>query len=344
MPPTGTDYASYSEVEGWKETPLELCCRTYNNPFLREAIFTGNVNAVSGQTLDFTTSAGTVDLSSLFALGGSFYLEVSSGANEGQRFDIDSASGSIITLATDANLFAATAPYSTLTGAPPASLVGNQVVIRRHWTLGEMFPVPGFGATGDPATADQVQVFVNGQWIIYWLYNDGVLPARWVKTGDNTYADQGAAVIAPGQGLFFNNRTGVTSILAYGEVRANKFIRPLAVGSNLVAGGYPVDQSSTGTLSRAMTRAAGFFGSRDIATADTFYVWNGDSTIGATGYNSYFLNDNAPRTPSVIKWVKVGDASLLVRDAELLLQGDRSVFLRSKYGLNGYTIPSPWTP
>ncbi|MEO8617472.1 MAG: hypothetical protein ABI600_20240, partial [Luteolibacter sp.] len=338
------DHTSYVEVEGWKETALELDCRTYNNPFLREAAFTGTVSSVNGQNLGFATSAGSTDLADLLALGGDFYLEVTSGDNEGHRFDIASASGSILTLATDADLHAASAPYNTLTGNLPVSLVGNQIAIRRHWTLGEMFPPSSFGATGDPATADQVQLFVNGQWIIYWLYNDGVLAARWAKTGDNTYADQGAAVLAPGQGLFFNNRTGVTSILAYGEVRANKFIRPIAVGSNLVAGGYPVDQSPTGTASRAMTSIAGFFGSRDIATADTFYVWNGDSTIGAIGYSSYFLNDNAPRTPSVIKWVKVGDASLLARDAELLLQGNRSVFLRSKNGLNGYTTPSPWAP
>ena len=58
--------------------------------------------------------------------------------------------------------------------------------------------------------------------------------------------NQGASVIPPGQGMFFNNRALVTSILAYGEVRENDFIRPLAVGNNLVGGGYPLDQSATG--------------------------------------------------------------------------------------------------
>ncbi len=339
-----TDHTSHTEVEGWKETALALCCRTYGNAFLHSTVFTGTIAGVTGQTLDLANSAGGVDLSTLFAPGVSYYAEVTSGANTGHRFDIASASGSILTLAVDGDLHAAVPPFNTLTGTLPVSLAGDEIVVRAHWTLAEMFPPSGFSATDDRSTADQVQLFVNGQWINFWLYNDGVLPARWVKTGDNAYADQGAAVIAPGQGMFFNNRAAATSILAYGEVRANDFVRPLAAGSNLVAGGYPIDQPPSGTAGRGMTVAAGFFGSRDIATADSFYIWQGDSTGGATGYDTYFLNNNAPRLPAVIKWVKVGDATLLPRDAELLLLGNRSVFLRSKSGVSGYITASPWAP
>ncbi len=338
------DHTSYIEVEGWQETALGLCCRTYANPFLRSTVFNGTIDGVIGQTLNLTTSAGAVDLGTLLAPGVSYYAEVTVGANDGQRFDIISASGSSITLANDSNLHAAGAPFNTLTGALPVSLAGDQIVVRRHWTLAEMFPPSGFGATDDRNTADQVQLFSNGQWKIFWLYDDGTLPIRWVKTGDNTYANQGASIIPPGQGLFFNNRTAVTSILAYGEVRENDFVRPIAQGSNLVAGGYPIDQSPASLDGRAMTVSAGFFGSRDIATADTFYLWDGDITPGSGGYSSYFLNNNAPRLPSVIKWVKVGDASLLTRNSEVLFKGNASVFLRSKDGLNSYIVPTPWTP
>jgi hypothetical protein len=289
-------------------------------------------------------SAGGINLGTLFAPGVGYYAEVVTGANEGQRFDVVSASGPTITLAADPDLHAAIPPFNTLTGSLPAGLTGDRIVIRRHWTLGELFPPSGFGATDDRNTADQVQLFANGQWSIFWLYGDGVLPARWVKTGDNTYADRGSSVIPPGQGLFFNNRTAATSILAYGEVRGNRFILPVAAGSNLIAGGYPVDQSPTAANGREMTTLAGFFGSRDIATADTFYTWDGDSLPGNSGYSSYFLNNNAPRLPSVIKWVKVGDSSLLSQDAEMLLKGNASVFLRSKDALDGYTIPTPWKP
>jgi hypothetical protein len=46
----------------------------------------------------------------------------------------------------------------------------------------------------------------------------------------------------------------------------------------------------------------------------------------------------------LLRWVKVGDASLAPKDAELLLLGDRSVFIRAKNDILNYVIPSPWAP
>ncbi|MES2440976.1 MAG: SdrD B-like domain-containing protein [Verrucomicrobiota bacterium] len=340
---TTVDHTSYTEVEGWQETALAICCRTYANPFLREAAFTGTVGAVTGQDVSFALSGAGLDLSLLLAPGAGYYVEVTSGDNEGHRFDVVSASSGSLTLANDSNLFENAAPYNTRLGAPPSDLAGDTIVLRRHWNLGEVFPAVSFGATDDRNTADQVQLFTDGQWTFYWLYDDGITAPRWVKTGDNTYSDQAATVLPPGQGVFFNNRAAATSILSYGEVRENDFIRPLAAGSNLIAGGYPIDQSPAAANGRAMTVVRGFFGSRDIATADSIYIWKGDTTAGDSSYTTYFLNNQAPSS-SLIKWVKIGDASLLSRDAETLLPGNRSSFLRSKNGLHGYTTPSPWNP
>ena len=334
------DHKSYTEVEGWKETALDLTCRTYSNPFLRSTRFTGTVTGVAGQTLDLTNSTGSADLATRVA-GGACFIEVVAGDNEGHRFDVASATANTLTLAADSNLFEHAAPHNTLAGTVPANLAGDTIVLHRHWVLADAFPPTDFSATNDRTTADQVQLFAGGQWANYWLCDDGILPPHWVKSGDNTYADQGAAVLAPGQGIFINKRQGPASVLAYGEVRTNGFIRPLAPGSNLVSGGYPLDQSAAG---RAMTIANGVFGSRDIATADSFFVWKGDASLTDTGYVTYFLNNNAPRVPPVIKWAKIGDASLLPRDAEILFLGNRSIFIRSKDGLPGYTVPSPWTP
>jgi large repetitive protein len=344
VPSSGTDHTSYSEVEGWKETPLAVCCRTFNNPYLRETAFTGTVSGVSGQTLTLAASGG--DLTTLLS-GASFFLEVTSGDNEGHRFDIASASGNTVTLANDAALDSYAAPFNTRVGAPPANLSGDTVVIRRHWTLNEVFPPTAFGATSSQATADQIQLFAGGAWKILWLYDENDAdPAtvRWVDAADAGMASQGSAIIPPGQGMFFNNRHSATSILAYGEIRPNDFIRPLAAGSNLVGGGYPLDQSAAGTAGRAMNLAAGFFGSMDFKTADAFYVWNADATIGAGGYNTYFLLNSAPIQPSLIRWVKTGDSTLLASDSAMLLLGNRSVFLRAKNPLPNYTVPNPWNP
>ena len=227
------------------------------------------------------------------------------------------------------------------------SLVGNKLSLRRHWTLNEIFPASGFGATTSQSTADQVQIFSGGAWTIYWLYDSdaaGPVPARWVDAAQSGMDDMGATVIPPGQGMFFNNRHAVTSIFAYGEVRENQFKRPLAAGSNLVGGGYPLDQSANGTRGRGMNLATGFFGSRDFKTADSIFVWKGDTIIGAPGFESYYLLSGAPSQPALLRWVRVGDSALVARDAEGILLGNRSVFSRARNAVPDHTIQTPWNP
>jgi uncharacterized repeat protein (TIGR01451 family) len=338
------DHTSSTEVEGWTVTDLEICCRTYNMPYQRESAFTGTVSEVNGQVLGF---AANDDLDDLLVSGGACYLEVTSGDHEGHRFDLVSANGNTITVANDADLHAAAAPFNTLTGPPPATLVGDSVAVRRHWTLAEVFPPTGFFATGSQSSADQVQVFAGGAWTIYWLYDENdsdPATARWVDTADAGMADMGDIVIPPGQGMFFNKRNLISSILAYGEVRANDFNRPHDSGNNLVGGGYPIVQSLNGPAGRAMNSGTGFFGSRDFKTADSVFVWKADATIGVPGYHTYYLLDGAPVHPSLRRWVKVGDSMALQRDAETLLPGNRSAFVRTQNEIPDYTSPRPWTP
>lgn len=155
--------SSTTDVHGWVETAFGLCCQTYNNPFLQCSDFTGTVdlvNGVVGRNLNMTNSAGDFDLATVLASGVAYYIEVLAGDNEGQRFDVASASGSTITLAPDGVLFAATPPFNTLTTVP-ADLAGDLIVLRRHWTLDQLFNPSGFNATNDPTTADQVQVFAG---------------------------------------------------------------------------------------------------------------------------------------------------------------------------------------
>ena len=111
----------------------------------------------------------------------------------------------------------------------------------------------------------------------------------------------------------------------------------LHAGKNFVGGGYPIAQTATGPGSRQMDPAHGFFGSTDPATADSFSIWLGDATPGATGYDNYYLY-NPGAAP---KLVKAGDATLAPHDADPLFLGDRAVFLQMRNTVNGYTIPNP---
>jgi uncharacterized protein (TIGR02597 family) len=335
-----TQATDTTETLGWVETALGVCCVTYNNPFLRCATFTGTVDSVDGQDLVVTTSAGPFNLASSLEPGESYYVEVTSGENEGRRYDVVSANGGRITLANDSDIHAATAPFNTNAGAPPADLAGDTIEMHRHHLLSGLFPPSGFGATGSQATADDVQVFAGGAWKIYWLYDNGSTK-KWVDAADAGMADAGATVIPPGQGMFFHNRFTPKTLLAFGEVRESDFIRPLQIGSNLVGGGYPINQSINSTGGRAMNIASGFFGSRDFKTADSVFIWKTDETATATGYNTYYLLNAGP---SLQRWVKVGDSSLTVRDGESLLLRDRGVFVRAKNAVPQHKTPAPWTP
>ncbi len=333
------DHTSFTEVEGWTETALGICCRTFNNPYLRAPVFTGTITGVSGQTLSFDNT----DLVSLLIPGAAYFLEVTAGENDGHRFDVSSALASTLTLATDSDLFASAPPFNTLAGPLTASLAGDTVVIRPHWTLGDQFPVSGFFAAGTHTEADQLQFCSGGVWSTYWLYDNGGSP-KWVKIGDGGMSDQSGTVIPPGQGCFVLRRNTATAMLAIGEVRPNDFIHPLLTGSNLVGGGYPIAQSTNGTGGRKMNLTTGFFGSRDSKTADSVFIWKGDSVPGTSGYDTYYLLHRETVVPAQIKWVKVGDATLAPRDAAALLPSDSSVFLRVKADIPSYSVPRPWNP
>jgi uncharacterized protein (TIGR02597 family) len=334
------DHTTFTEVEGWTCTDLEICCQTYNVPYQRETAFTGTISDANGDELAF---ADADSLDTLLASGGSYYMEITSGNHEGQRFEIVSASGNTLTVVGAADIQAAGTSMETLAVLPPASLVGDTVAVRRHWTLDEVYPPAAFGSSNTMKTADEVQIFHGGAWSLYWLYSNGGSP-MWIKAGADSTVNQGTTVIPPGQGMFFNNRHTVATILSYGEVRANNFVRPLEAGNNLVGGGYPVSQSANGSGGRAMNIATGFFGSRDFKTADSIFIWKADSMPQAPGYDTYYLADARSVFPGVLRWVKVGDASLTARDSEVILHGNRAAFVRTRDGVPQYTSPSPWTP
>ena len=336
----GTTVASdATDVLGWKQTDFPVCGSTYSNPFLECAIYTGTVASATGQTLTFTDSGEGFDLDTLLSPGVAYYLEVETGALAGHRFDVTSAGVGTLTLQPDADAVSYLPPFNTVANLDPATLAGSRIALHRAKTLDMLFPPSGFGASADPLTADQVQLFVGGQWRIFWLSIAGG-PAAWIDTNGGGLA--GGNVIPPGRGMFFNNRNAATGLLAFGEVREHSFANPLAAGNNLAGGGYPVGQSPVGANSRQLNRVDGFFGSRDFKTADSVFRWRGDTNSVLTGYDTYFLLYNV--SPAAEKWVLQNDATRASQNGALIFEGDRSVFQRVAGGVVGYRIPAPWAP
>ena len=112
---------------------------------------------------------------------------------------------------------------------------------------------------------------------------------------------------------------------------------PLIAGSNLVAGGWPIDQSPN---TRAMTPANGFTGSNDPAKADKLQIWKGDSTPNLSGYDGFFLL----QAGAFNQWSPEQNASLSNENTSLLMPSLRSAFIRSRAGNATYIMPNPWTP
>ncbi len=330
-----------TETGGWQHSAWGTECRTYSNPFVSCPPFSGIVDSVNGQQIILGASASGLNLAAVMPPGSLYYLEVTSGDLAGHRFDVTATGTGTLSLANDSSLVADTAPYNTLTGALPASLAGDSFVIRVHWTLGQMFPVEAFSGTTSQETADQVQTFSNGAYTSYWLYDDGVSTPRWVRMDDTLLADQGGKVVPPGQGIFIRCLEQPGSLLAYGKVRQNDFVLPLMAGNNLVSSAYPLAESP---LSRGMTIPNGFDGDRDFKKADEIFIWRGDLTQGASGYDTYFLLDGAPVQPALRRWAKVGDATLAPRDSSLLFTGNHSAFIKLNAALPSHRITRPWQP
>ncbi len=336
---TATSEVTYTEIQGYVRHNIVSGCETYACPLLPRAVVSGNITSVTGQMLDVATSLGSTDLSGLLQPGQSYYMEITSGENEGQRFDIDAAGASTIILSTDADLCSAEAPYNTLVGAAPATLAGDSFVLYPHRTIAQLAPIADYQSGNSPATADRILVKRGGAWDIYWLYTNGAGPAYWDLDGDGTFADAGADVLPPSQGLFVHKVSADTETLAcIGEVRIWDFCAPLceADGCTLLAPGYPVDQCPEDLK---MLLADGWNGDADPTLADKFIIWNGDSGADR-GYLCYWLADSAPYQ----YWTLDGDVTLPNKDQSKVILRSRSTFLQPQTAKPTWCQPAPFTP
>ena len=350
---TVTDLGITTPV-GWQDHVVQPFCETFADPLLSQCLFVGSIDAVTGSVLDLASSTGSGDLTELLS-GGSYYIEVTSGENEGARYDIELVEADSITLAADDDIFSGvTLTSDTSSGAAhntstvvPADLVGDTIVIREHMTFNNLFPID------DPATPE-VEGFASGPSQVlsarifsydqvtdaletFWLFENAGDPI-WVAVG--SFDDIGDTIVAPGVGLFTHNLTGAApfTILQEGQVRTNDAIVPLIEGNTLVASVFPVDQSAD---DRDMTNAEqGFTGSGDPANSDRVQIWGDDENTTGTIHLCY---DVTFYVQPLNQWSDSEDINLTDRTADDIFKCDRSVIytIETSGGLPEFTIPNP---
>lgn len=329
---TVPEVTANTPVFGWTRRTFQTECVMTGHPYLKDKLFCGAVDDVSGNSLDVTASAGGQSIAAQFIASRKYFIEVYSGDHAGQRFEIDEAASTTTAIALE--------PTSDLNTLPsiPASLAGDKVVIREHWTLNGLFSPAQFGSTNNASTADRL-LFYNRNtttYDIYWLFANAGSP-KWVLLGDATLADQGGHIMEPCEGWFTHPKGSPQEVVWHGMVRANPFACPLRQGPNFIGDGWPMDQTPA---MRGMTTAAGFIGTRDPATADQILFWKGDSGLESLAYYSHFLLNYG----ALQQWTEVGNAALANENNDLMFHPTTGSIYKMRSGLSGYVMPMPWTP
>jgi len=316
-------------------------CQTYSDPALTPCIFTGTIDSVSGQIVTLTTSVGTGDLTTELSGATSYYMEMVSGDHIGHIFDISSFTATTITLAIDADLCALAAPFSSRTDVP-ATLAGDEIVIRAHKTLGELFPID------NPATTPAVEGFATGAnmevagKLLRYDRSTGGISVYYATPDENWTAVIGGTtatdlVLPPGEGIFVHNLTGQAdySILQMGEARVTQLAVPLKAGYNFIAPGHAVvDQSiDSGTTNSRLMNADNsggkftFTGSGARSRADQLQLWRDDDAANlAATHLCYDLVFYLLGGASIDQWSNGGEASPAPRESEALFKCTRSMF------------------
>jgi Putative Ig domain/SdrD B-like domain len=334
------DFITVTQVIGFQDRRINTQCETFSNPFLKCELFSGLVDGNTVSTLNVATAAGGANVKAAMNAIKAYYVEILSGPQEGHRFEIDPAASTATTLAIK------TSTPLTTRALTVGLLTGATFAVREFWQMAEQFPVTLYQQGTNQGNADYALFYENGQWQSYYLstLNGG----RWLKVGGGS-GSQNGKVIDPARGLYIHRQDGPNKterpidLVLSGWVRDTKFACPTSVGTNFVAGGWPIHQSPT---QRAVLITDGYTGGVNQLQADKIYRWEADATwtwpVTSEFYKSFWLlNVN----PTLRYWTLAGQASLPNKDTDttLFLSG-HCVFMHLKADHSLYVMPRAWVP
>ena len=242
----------------------------YAPTFVNADSASGSIGGVTVNTdnavITFTGSALTVDAYNEGTTFPNYYVEVTSGTNEGYSFDVISNTADSITVAGDLSSF---------------NLSTESIVIREHLTVGDIFA----GSSASLAAyADSVKFFNNdGTTTVFY----------WIGTGwsSDFATDESDKPVYPGTGFIATFASSVELVVS-GSVKTTKTKVPVYAGLvNFVSSMQPSD-----------TTAGGFNGVEAFAAyADSLKTFNSDGSLSqdkvyysiSTSMSSDFVNDES---------------------------------------------------
>ncbi len=359
-----------------------------SQPFSNKPVFTGTVdgNTAASATVDVTGSAGGVDLASLDLgpidldpgpaeqLVPTHYLQITRGPLEGERFDIAAATGGVLTLVNDPDIFTGIDPVlnptsptleslNTSHGVPADEVLsGSSFQVHAHRTVDQLFDKAGAFA-GLESTSDETRLlFYDNRnestgfaTISLAQTGSGV---KWIFPGDPYAIDQGRRPVDCCAGYYLHSVVGATTVCGIGLVADHDLACPFREGYNLIGAPYPIGQTPTGPDGRAMRVGSAvhqFNGAATPSQASEILIWRGDLPVDELPavvpylevYEPFMAADDGG---SFQRWVRPTDPALADLGADpggpLLLRSWRAVTVKMLPGnsLVPHIHPRPGSP
>jgi hypothetical protein len=279
---------------GFQSTSISVGTSTLANPLVNADVVRAGVSA---NTASVVTLSGVGNVGSLLSAVEPYYVEVVTGALEGERFDINTAA--TIAAANSTVIIDGASPNNTSV-LTTDSLATSTLALRKHVTLEQLqgYFSPALIGNNSANSADQIALYesATGSLVSYFLRGDNI---TWRKVGTTTTSNK--TPIPSGTGFFITKRSSSTTYTSVGTVRNNDFAFPMPSGSTFRAPGYPVSYSPS---SLGGTAANQWTGNNSANSADQLQTF--DPTTGS--FTSYFLRGDG------VTWRKVGTTTTVTTD------------------------------
>ena len=226
-----TNVTVTSDIVGYQTTTLPAgSYKGVGISLVNPAVVTGSIATSASGLL---TISGASAIGSTLDAASAYYVEITSGANVGDRFDVNVAatkSANNATVQLDSS-------SSRNTASSTVNLAGQSLVMRKHVTLDQFRQSLTGTLTGSDVSASQADTAYihNGNaFDVYYLAAD---KQTWASDADPE--DHRDMIIAPGQGFLFYKRGTQATFTSVGNVRNNNYKQVIPAGYKMCAPGFP---------------------------------------------------------------------------------------------------------